>query len=115
MKTNLKRNGRDEVTEEAQMVRAAGHEVALVERDTRLEKLTYPAEFALAEERLASRFSTRTGMGYDVHRLVKGEALWLGGVSIPHDKGLSGHSDADVALHAQIGRASCRARVGRYV
>src|SRR3546814_5043236 len=39
-------------------------------------------------------------MGYDVHRLVKGEALWLGGVSIPHDKGLSGHSDADVALHA---------------
>ena len=39
-------------------------------------------------------------MGFDVHRLETGELLWLGGVLIPHDKGLSGHSDADVALHA---------------
>lgn len=43
---------------------------------------------------------TRTAMGFDVHRLEVGEELWLGGVLIPHDKGLSGHSDADVALHA---------------
>lgn len=43
---------------------------------------------------------TRTGMGYDVHRLAVGEELWLGGVKIEHDKGLSGHSDADVLLHA---------------
>ena len=43
---------------------------------------------------------TRTATGYDVHRLAEGEELWLGGVLIPHDKGLSGHSDADVALHA---------------
>jgi 2-C-methyl-D-erythritol 4-phosphate cytidylyltransferase/2-C-methyl-D-erythritol 2,4-cyclodiphosphate synthase len=43
---------------------------------------------------------TRTASGYDVHRLEAGEELWLGGVLIPHDKGLSGHSDADVALHA---------------
>ena len=42
----------------------------------------------------------RTGMGYDVHRLAAGEELWLGGVKIEHDKGLSGHSDADVLLHA---------------
>ena len=42
----------------------------------------------------------RTGLGYDVHRLVAGEELWLGGIQIEHDKGLSGHSDADVALHA---------------
>src|SRR3546814_13648182 len=82
------------------MLRAAGHDVALVEGDTMLEKLTYPADFALAEERLARRFSTRTGMGYDVHRLVKGAALWLGGVSIPHNKDLSGLRDADVALPA---------------
>jgi 2-C-methyl-D-erythritol 4-phosphate cytidylyltransferase/2-C-methyl-D-erythritol 2,4-cyclodiphosphate synthase len=39
-------------------------------------------------------------MGYDVHRLVEGDELWLGGVKIDHPKGLSGHSDADVALHA---------------
>lgn len=44
----------------------------------------------------------RVGMGYDVHRLAAGEELWLGGVPIPHDKGLAGHSDADVALHALV-------------
>lgn len=40
------------------------------------------------------------GIGYDVHRLVEGRALTLGGVSIPHEKGLDGHSDADVLMHA---------------
>lgn len=44
----------------------------------------------------------RVGMGYDVHRLEAGEELWLGGIRIEHDKGLSGHSDADVALHAIV-------------
>ena len=43
---------------------------------------------------------TRVGMGFDVHRLVEGRELWLGGVNIPWDKGLLGHSDADVAIHA---------------
>lgn len=42
----------------------------------------------------------RIGMGFDVHRLVEGRELWLGGVNIPWDKGLLGHSDADVAIHA---------------
>jgi 2-C-methyl-D-erythritol 4-phosphate cytidylyltransferase/2-C-methyl-D-erythritol 2,4-cyclodiphosphate synthase len=41
-------------------------------------------------------------MGYDVHRLETGRPLWLGGVAIPHDRGLAGHSDADVALHALV-------------
>ena len=45
-------------------------------------------------------WETRTAMGFDVHRLEDGEDLWLGGVLIPHHQGLSGHSDADVALHA---------------
>lgn len=42
----------------------------------------------------------RVGLGYDVHRLVEGRALILGGVEIPYEKGLLGHSDADVLLHA---------------
>lgn len=42
----------------------------------------------------------RVGMGYDVHRLVEGRALWLGGIKIPHTLGLLGHSDADVLIHA---------------
>lgn len=42
----------------------------------------------------------RTGLGYDVHRLVEGKDLWLGGIKIPHTLGLLGHSDADVLIHA---------------
>ena len=42
----------------------------------------------------------RIGIGYDIHRLVKGRKLFLGGIEIPCDKGLEGHSDADVVLHA---------------
>lgn len=42
----------------------------------------------------------RVGMGYDVHALVEGRDLWLGGIKIEHDKGLLGHSDADVLIHA---------------
>jgi 2-C-methyl-D-erythritol 4-phosphate cytidylyltransferase/2-C-methyl-D-erythritol 2,4-cyclodiphosphate synthase len=87
-----------EASDDSQMVRATGGSVALVEGDAMLEKITWPADFALAEARLAGE--TRVASGYDVHRLEDGEALWLGGVHIPHHQGLSGHSDADVALHA---------------
>jgi len=88
----------EEATDDAQMVRRLGVGVALVQGSTMLEKVTHPEDFAAAEARVA--YETRTAMGFDVHRLETGEELWLGGVLIPHDKGLSGHSDADVALHA---------------
>ncbi|WP_230480642.1 bifunctional 2-C-methyl-D-erythritol 4-phosphate cytidylyltransferase/2-C-methyl-D-erythritol 2,4-cyclodiphosphate synthase [Sphingomonas sp. Leaf21] len=87
-----------EATDDAQMVRRLGGRVALVQGDAMLEKITYPDDMAGADGRLA--WETRTAMGYDVHRLEDGEELWLGGVLIPHHQGLSGHSDADVALHA---------------
>lgn len=51
---------------------------------------------------MTDRPPVRVGMGYDVHRLEAGEELWLGGIRIAHDKGLAGHSDADVALHAIV-------------
>ncbi len=88
----------EDATDDTQMVRALGGGVALVQGDPMLEKVTHPEDFAAAEARAA--YETRTAMGFDVHRLEVGEELWLGGVLIPHDKGLSGHSDADVALHA---------------
>lgn len=94
--------GATEPTDDAQMVRNIGHDVEMVEGDIMLDKLTYPADFRQAEQRLMSNLSTRVGMGYDVHRLVAGEDLWLCGIKVPHDKGLSGHSDADVALHALV-------------
>ncbi|HEX4693748.1 bifunctional 2-C-methyl-D-erythritol 4-phosphate cytidylyltransferase/2-C-methyl-D-erythritol 2,4-cyclodiphosphate synthase [Sphingomonas sp.] len=90
----------EEATDEAQILRRAGHDVAVVPGDPLLDKITYPGDLALAEARLGAGMRVRTAMGFDVHRLVEGEELWLGGILIPHDKGLSGHSDADVALHA---------------
>lgn len=54
----------------------------------------------------------RVGMGYDVHKLVEGRDLWLGGIKIPHTLGLLGHSDADVLIHAicdaMLGAANMR-------
>jgi 2-C-methyl-D-erythritol 4-phosphate cytidylyltransferase/2-C-methyl-D-erythritol 2,4-cyclodiphosphate synthase len=90
----------EEATDDAQMVRRFGGSVPLFEGDAMLEKVTYPADLAAAEARLGAGMRTRSATGFDVHRLAEGEELWLGGVRIPHDKGLSGHSDADVALHA---------------
>ncbi len=87
-----------DASDDAQIFRAAGHAVAMVEGDEALKKYTMPADFG--EKGSGSMRQIRTGMGYDVHRLVTGEDLWLGGIKIDHDKGLSGHSDADVVLHA---------------
>lgn len=83
--------------DDAQVAHAAGLSVALVEGDERLHKLTFRGDFA--EEKVAM---IRTGTGFDVHRLAEGEELWLCGLKIEHDKGLAGHSDADVALHALV-------------
>jgi 2-C-methyl-D-erythritol 4-phosphate cytidylyltransferase/2-C-methyl-D-erythritol 2,4-cyclodiphosphate synthase len=89
-----------DATDDAQIARAAGHEVAVVRGDPRLEKLTYEEDFARAEALLGARMVSRTGLGFDVHAFGEGQTLWLGGVRIPHERGLKGHSDADVGLHA---------------
>ncbi len=93
-------NANQDATDDAQILRAAGHDVMTVAGDPALDKITHHADFALAEARLAACMISRSATGYDVHRLEDGEELWLGGILIPHDRGLSGHSDADVALHA---------------
>lgn len=80
--------------DDAEVARLAGLEVALVEGDERLRKITYAADLVTAPHH------PRTGLGFDVHRLEAGEELWLCGVKIEHPQGLAGHSDADVALHA---------------
>jgi 2-C-methyl-D-erythritol 4-phosphate cytidylyltransferase/2-C-methyl-D-erythritol 2,4-cyclodiphosphate synthase len=82
--------------DDAQVLMASNGSVALVDGDERLKKITFAED--LMDQTAAPAF--RIGQGYDVHRLEEGEELWLGGVLIPHDRGLSGHSDADVALHA---------------
>jgi 2-C-methyl-D-erythritol 4-phosphate cytidylyltransferase/2-C-methyl-D-erythritol 2,4-cyclodiphosphate synthase len=90
----------EEATDDAQMLRRMGQDVMLVPGDPMLDKITHPTDFAAAEARHAASLISRSATGFDVHRFETGQELWLGGVLIPHDKGLSGHSDADVALHA---------------
>lgn len=88
--------GEPDAGDDAQVARLAGIPVALVEGDEALRKLTFAADFNQAAP------PVRIGTGFDVHRLCAGEELWLCGVRIEHDKGLSGHSDADVAIHALV-------------
>ena len=92
----------DAATDDAQLVRRLGVPVATVPGDARLHKLTYAEDVAILSGLLGIGQTMRTavGMGYDVHRLVTGKPMWIGGVEIPHSHGLEGHSDADVALHA---------------
>ncbi|WP_168452875.1 bifunctional 2-C-methyl-D-erythritol 4-phosphate cytidylyltransferase/2-C-methyl-D-erythritol 2,4-cyclodiphosphate synthase [Sphingopyxis microcysteis] len=89
-------------TDDAQLVRRLGLSVATVAGDARLHKLTYAEDMAILSGLLGIETMTRTavGMGYDVHRLVAGKPLWIGGIEIAHSHGLEGHSDADVGLHA---------------
>ncbi len=82
--------------DDAQVAQAAGLAVTLVEGDEALHKLTYLADFAVA------LLPVRVGTGYDVHRLADGEELWLCGVKLDAPRGLAGHSDADVAIHALV-------------
>ncbi|WP_423142527.1 bifunctional 2-C-methyl-D-erythritol 4-phosphate cytidylyltransferase/2-C-methyl-D-erythritol 2,4-cyclodiphosphate synthase [Parablastomonas sp. CN1-191] len=89
--------GAADAGDDAQVARAAGMDVVMVEGDEALHKLTYAADFAAA-----GPLPLRVGTGYDVHRLAAGEDLWLGGVRIDHSHGLAGHSDADVAIHALV-------------
>jgi len=87
-----------EATDDAQIARAHGLSVAIVDGDRKLEKLTYADDFA----RQSAAMITRSASGYDVHALEDGSGVWLGGVLIPHDRKLAGHSDADVAIHAIV-------------
>lgn len=88
--------GETDAGDDAQVLSAMGGSVALVQGNERLKKITF------AEDLMDSSVipAIRIGQGYDVHRLVEGEELWLCGIKLDHSHGLSGHSDADVALHA---------------
>lgn len=87
-------------TDDARMAMAAGYKVVCVDGDENLAKFTFADDFDRQMGQSAAMNDVRSGTGYDVHRLAKGEELWLCGVRIDHEYGLSGHSDADVALHA---------------
>jgi 2-C-methyl-D-erythritol 4-phosphate cytidylyltransferase / 2-C-methyl-D-erythritol 2,4-cyclodiphosphate synthase len=87
-------------TDESTVMRAAGREVAVVEGDPMLDKLTTAADWQRAEAWLAPSLVPRTGLGFDVHAFAGEGPIMMGGIQVPHDRGLAGHSDADVILHA---------------
>ncbi len=94
-------------TDETQVVRAAGGRVALVAGSRRLDKITQPGDLEFMAgvlgghgDAIVRSWRHAVGIGFDVHRLIPGDGVWLGGVLVPHDRKLEGHSDADVVLHA---------------
>ncbi|MFN8660962.1 MAG: 2-C-methyl-D-erythritol 4-phosphate cytidylyltransferase [Thermomicrobiales bacterium] len=113
-------NAGADVTDEALLCEAAGIPVQVVPSSSANLKVTHPEDIAVADALLRARMQDpdvvahsesqestplsaspfRTGIGYDIHRFAPGRRLVLGGVEIPHDIGLDGHSDADVLLHA---------------
>ncbi|MFY8145910.1 MAG: bifunctional 2-C-methyl-D-erythritol 4-phosphate cytidylyltransferase/2-C-methyl-D-erythritol 2,4-cyclodiphosphate synthase [Rhodobacter sp.] len=87
--------------DDVEVARAAGLDVAIVEGDEDNLKLTFAADFARAELILKGRgMDIRVGNGFDVHAFGPGDHVWLCGTRVPHGKGLVGHSDADVGMHA---------------
>ncbi|HWL05734.1 MAG TPA: bifunctional 2-C-methyl-D-erythritol 4-phosphate cytidylyltransferase/2-C-methyl-D-erythritol 2,4-cyclodiphosphate synthase [Xanthobacteraceae bacterium] len=95
--------GLTDFPDDAALAQWAGLPVTVFEGDPDNMKLTYPDDFARAEARaLMALADVRTGSGFDVHAFADGDHVMLGGVAIPHDRGLSGHSDADVVLHAAV-------------
>jgi 2-C-methyl-D-erythritol 2,4-cyclodiphosphate synthase len=114
-----------DATDEASAMEAIGAKVVLVMGDAANFKVTQPHDFQWMEaimsqaepKRTAADLPMAIGQGFDVHALAEGRPLIIGGVEIPYDKGLLGHSDADVLLHAitdAILGAACMGDIGRH-
>lgn len=98
------RNHSGDAADDVAVARAAGLDVVIVPGDEDNLKITHPADFTRAEARLDSSLrgtmDIRVGNGYDVHRFGPGDHVMLCGIAVPHERGMQGHSDADVGLHA---------------
>ena len=95
------RTGGPPALDDAEVFRRAGGRVRLIPGEPENFKITTSADLARAARILEAEMSDiRVGHGFDVHRFCPGDQVWLCGVAIPHDRGLEGHSDADVGLHA---------------
>jgi 2-C-methyl-D-erythritol 4-phosphate cytidylyltransferase / 2-C-methyl-D-erythritol 2,4-cyclodiphosphate synthase len=94
------RSGLTGATDDASLLEAAGQSVEVVPGSDDNIKLTYPEDLIRLERIMAISLVTRVGSGFDVHVLEQGRKLFLCGVQVPHEKGLAGHSDADVGIHA---------------
>lgn len=89
-----------QAADDVEIARAAGMDVAIVQGDENNLKITTPGDFARAEQILGGNMDIRLGNGFDVHRFGPGSFVTICGVNVPHERGLQGHSDADVGMHA---------------
>lgn len=89
-----------QAADDVEVARAAGLPVRIIEGHEDNLKITHPGDFARAERILGHHMDTRVGSGFDVHRFGPGDHCMLCGVAVPHERGLQGHSDADVGMHA---------------
>jgi 2-C-methyl-D-erythritol 4-phosphate cytidylyltransferase / 2-C-methyl-D-erythritol 2,4-cyclodiphosphate synthase len=119
-----------DATDEAALAEQAGYRVRIVEGEVTNIKITTPEDLLLGEAIAGSRAPdagvrlerrgtglARTGTGYDLHRLVQGRPLVIGGITVPSNVGATGHSDADVVCHAvtdAILGAACRGDIGQH-
>lgn len=87
-------------TDDAAIAEWAGMPVAIALGAERNLKITSREDMAMAERLITEETETRTGTGFDVHAFAAGDRVWLCGIAIPHERALTGHSDADVGLHA---------------
>jgi 2-C-methyl-D-erythritol 2,4-cyclodiphosphate synthase len=107
-----------EATDEAALAERAGHSVHVIAGDARNVKITTQADLEAARSAPPGAVeASRVGTGYDLHRLVAGRPLILGGVAVPAERGAEGHSDADAVCHAAtdaILGAACLGDIGRH-
>ena len=104
-----------DATDESQLVERLGVKVKIEPSDYQNVKITTPEDLIMAEAFLQSGAQTRSGFGFDLHRLQAGRKFIIGGVELAHDKGFLGHSDGDVVLHAvcdAILGALCEGEIG---
>jgi 2-C-methyl-D-erythritol 4-phosphate cytidylyltransferase/2-C-methyl-D-erythritol 2,4-cyclodiphosphate synthase len=94
------RSGLTGATDDASLLEAAGETIEVVPGSDDNIKLTYPEDLVRLERIMTVPLVPRVGTGFDVHVLEAGRPLFLCGLKVPHDKGLAGHSDADVGIHA---------------
>ncbi|MCA0273687.1 MAG: bifunctional 2-C-methyl-D-erythritol 4-phosphate cytidylyltransferase/2-C-methyl-D-erythritol 2,4-cyclodiphosphate synthase [Proteobacteria bacterium] len=103
--------------DDVEIALAAGLDVAIVEGEEENIKITWPGDFARAERILGGSMDIRTGNGFDVHAFTEGDHVMLCGIRVPHSRGLLGHSDADVGMHAltdAIYGALAKGDIGRH-
>lgn len=97
--TAAHRNSED-ATDDAVLVANAGNKVRTIAGEERALKITTPTDLALAHQFLGDSHTFRSGVGVDAHAFAEGRELWLAGLHWPHEIGVDGHSDGDVAAHA---------------